>query len=559
MRRGVALIAVLFITLLLEGVIVGVAMLTVSELDYVQAEADYAKAYNNAVSGMTIAQILVNTSNYDGNNNNVRLLTAYTNNTPLVREPGKFEVWVEKPSGYPELWYQLHAYGYGGDVTSEIVLRVRMRDYFSRWNIYADNGWVVVDDPNKWYGRVHVNSYLGFRNRVSGSMTISQSHYRLNGSRTKFILYGSRSYNFVGAQFFETVTAAHSTQNSFKDYHESGGARQAIFYKKPETNVGEIDFPGVGDLHDKAQWVRQGATSYTLKRGAATVGRLYIGPRGISVDRQTSKRILMYIQFAGYDASGNARIKFRLLYDGDNDFKSGSTYYAGDSGDTQIWPTSGKWDTRTFSNAFVVHNEDDIPYLQGNVGGRITVISEKGEVFITDDIVYVDQDGDPAVSLTSNGLEENDNYDGNSSLGVIAKKNVYLTNASNANAYGSATGDDDLLICGAFASGVGGSDSDGSVSWLPDGTYVYVWDANGRKHKVDALGTRFDKLAIYGALLADGNSATGLAHWKGYTTGSGGAGYGQSFMKYDQRLMTNPPPHYLEVNMPLYVGWQLVR
>jgi hypothetical protein len=116
---------------------------------------------------------------------------------------------------------------------------------------------------------------------------------------------------------------------------------------------------------------------------------------------------------------------------------------------------------------------------------------------------------------------------------------------------GYARGDKDLIVCGVFAAGVGGTDSNGSFSWLPWGE-----SRNG----ISGSSSLMRDLRVYGAMLSDGNSSTGLAHWKGYTSGgSPVSGYTSSVFRYDFNLLKSAPPEYMQINMPKYAGWQYIR
>ena len=555
MRRGVALIAVLLITLLLEGVVVGVAMLTVAELDYVAAESDYVKAYNNAVSGMTIAQIVINTSPYQ-NNRNVRLMTAANRGTPVAYEDGKFAVFVEQPNDYPELWYILHAYGYSGDVTSEIIIRVREHDYFSRWNLYADRGQVTVSDPNRWTGRVHSNHYLGFRDETDTPMNTEQDMYDFMGNSKP-----KGSYP-LAARFYDAVTVANPVPSSvgaipycsgyvsnpvagLYDYWEHGGVREALF-KVPPREVDRISMPPITSMSELGQKVRAGGNlqEIPLHYGGQQVGTLYKSDRGISVVRSAgAEKIFMLITLQG------DKVKIDLDYDYNGDGES-DRVGGGWSRDKNLY--SG---TFNLGQKFIIHNTDDIVQLHGDLKSRVTVASEKGEVLITGDIMYYDDDGNPVISYTpvageSPEAEINPEYHGNACLGVMARSNIYLANTK---------GDDDnLVICGVFAGGVdddageSGDDLyDGSVSWLVRGI-----SRSTRGDTVDSY-VNYDDLVIFGSIIADANRSNKMAHWRGY---SSGGGYREgSLLIYDQKLRVNPPPSFAEVNMPLYAAWQLIR
>jgi len=544
MRRGVALIAVLFVTLLLEGVVVGLAMMTVSELDYAQAETDYAKAYNNAVSGLTIAQILVNTSDHDGSGHNIRLLTTYTNNTPLVREPGKFEVWVEKPSGYSELWYQLHAYGYSGDVTSEIVVRVREHDYFSRWVAFCKAGVIDAYDNDIYYGRIYTKEGIAMEDRDTGETMDVEDGYAWDGTARPAGTYP------LGARFFGQVSSSGTPWDY--DYPDDGdGTEEAWFSERPHWNVPEIEMPEEVFVESLASKAREDASSVELKSGDNVAGVLYIGPNGVSVTRTGSTKLWTYMKFT----STNGVTKLHLTVkrdDGDDEPSDGDTVVTRADNGQPI----NDYEIQLPSTA-VIHSTDAIWQLEGELSNKVTVASEKGLVCVTDDLVYVDADGDWAVEYNPSASNDerfttNPDYDGNATLGVVAAGSVLLTNDN-----GYARNDKTLIITGVLTAGVSDEDADGCVRYVDYSESEYYGSID--------WNTKQDTLCIHGALITDGYQChdvynTVTAYFFRWDTGSTFAGgYEHCHIKYDERLLTEPPPHYMEVNMPLYVGWQLVR
>ncbi|RKY13829.1 MAG: hypothetical protein DRP82_04885 [Planctomycetota bacterium] len=548
MRRGVALIAVLFVTLLLEGVVVGLAMMTVSELDYAQAETDYAKAYNNAISGLTIAQVLVNTSDYDDSNHNIRLLTAYANNTPLVREPGKYEVWVEKPSGYSELWYQLHAYGYSGDVTSEIVVRVREHDYFSRWVTFCKAGVIDAYDNDIYYGRIYTKEGIAMEDIDTGETMEVEDGYAWDGTPRPAGTYP------LGARFYGQVTSSSTPYDypkSWPDEWNGDGTEEAWFAERPHWNVPEIDMPEEAHIQSLASKAREGASSVQLMSGGNVVGVLYTGPNGVSVTRTGSKKLWTYMKFVS--TSGITKLRLTVKCDDGDDKPS--------DGDTVVTRQDTGQPINNYEiqlpNTAVIHSTDAIWQLEGELSNKMTVVSEDGPVCVTDDLVYVDADGDWAVEYNPSASGEdrfttNPDYDGDATLGVIAARSVLLTNDN-----GYARNDKILIITGVLTAGASDEDADGCVryvDWSESEYYGSIhWD------------TKQEALCIHGALITDGYQCHDVdnmvtAYFFRWDTWSGFAGgYRHCHIRYDERLLTEPPPHYMEVNMPLYVGWQLVR
>ena len=535
-ERGAALVAVLFVAMLLEGVVLSLMMYSQGQLKYTYYQSGYFEAYENALSGLHYAQVWINASAYDagpeGDHNRV-LYNAdpdptdgqpgsgyLVSSSMFTDPPGEFYVKVNRIA---DRWYELLAYGFRGMGTSDevkvlIKLRVRERDFFSRYNLFAENGWVVADDTNHWYGKVHSNNYIGFRNRMTNPRET------LTGFDWQGNYYENREWD-KGTRFYAQVT---STQNP-RNYAERGGRDDAWFAISPDFRADEMEFPEVATLADMGAKARDGANVVHDDN----YGTVYIGPKGVSIVSKGSTKLYPYIKFINKEGQ-RRRVRITVKR------KHGWSY-------STWWETGA--DGIELPDNGIIHSEDDIKGLEGELNGRVTVVSEKGEVLISDDIWYEDDNDNKAVIYDESNpggdnFYLNSNYDGNSCLGVMAASNVFLVNNN-----GYARGDRDLILCGVFAAGVGGDDMNGSFSWLP-----WDWERNG----IDASDPMRD-LRVYGSMLSDGNSATGLAHWKGYTYWGGHGGFNSSVFRYDFNLLNSPPPDYMQINMPKYSGWQIVK
>ncbi|MCX7703826.1 MAG: hypothetical protein N2234_07000, partial [Planctomycetota bacterium] len=411
---------------------------------------------------------------------------------------------------------------------STVKLRVRERDFFSRWNLFAENGWVVADDTNHWYGKVHTNNYIGFRNRMDTPREVL-SGFTWQGNYLS-------NYNWDrGTRFYSQVT---STMQP-RDYAESGGRDDAYFVVAPDWAAQRIDFPPLTALSDMGNKARQGASKVVDDQ----YGTIWVGPKGVSIIAKSGTTLDTYISFVN---KPGLRRRVAILV------KRGTSTY---------WQTTSPHIELT--TGFIIHTTGDVKAIGGlnnnepaELNGRVTIVSER-EVLLTDDIYYEDDNDNRSVVYDSanpggDNFSVNPNYTGNACLGVMAAKSIYLTNND-----GFQRNDKDLIVCGVFAAGVGGSASDGSFSWLPWGDSRTGGFSNTT---VSGSSSLMRDLRLYGALLSDGNASTGLAHWKGYTSGgSPASGYSSSVFRYDFGLLNSPPPEYMQINMPKYSGWQLIR
>jgi len=171
-----------------------------------------------------------------------------------------------------------------------------------------------------------------------------------------------------------------------------------------------------------------------------------------------------------------------------------------------------------------IHVEKTIYGLKGELHNAATIVAgtktDNSDIYLTADIYYVDDEGDhPMVFDPGNPANDNylpnPNYDGNAVLGIIAHQDIL---------YSGAEDDKNLEINGVVMA------LDGFVKW----------GGSGDK----------DHLRIFGALVCDNGSYR-------YT---GGSGYNNSGVYYyDDRLRVTPPPNFLPLCKPLFLGFEVVK
>jgi hypothetical protein len=129
-------------------------------------------------------------------------------------------------------------------------------------------------------------------------------------------------------------------------------------------------------------------------------------------------------------------------------------------------------------------------------------------------------------------------------LAIMAKGDILFTNQD-----GDQNNDHDLCISAVLAAGIGGDPADGAVRWLDqyESQEGVAWDDPQRD------------LRLLGAMIADGTD-NGWAHWKGWSLGGGGhGGYTNSVFFYDDNVRSHIPPYFLEVDVPLFTGLEILR
>ena len=480
------------------------------------------KALNICMGGIDAAMVLVSASAYNAGPFSDRNTVLYNADSLEDGVPGAFILddgtYKVQVNNIGAMWYELISTSTVGEDTREIMLRVREKDFFSRYSLFAENGHVVVDDTNRWFGDVHVNREVRFRNRIIGTY----------------------------AKFYGMVTSCERA----RDYAESGGVAETRnnggFIGGEHFNMrddgppdalgrpyGWVELPPATELTKLGQVARDGATkqSFGGTYDEAVHGAVWLGPNGVSVEDGSATNMRTYITFS--DSSANRRQMRIVLVEG---------------------TTTVVDETLTIPWEGVVHVEGDIDGISGDVNSRTTVVSETGHVNISDDICYVDDSGRPVYLYDETNPESEANFTLNPDymkdeacqprvLAIMAKKDIVFVNQD-----GDSTGDHDLCISAVLAAGIGGPASDGGVRWLN-----YGESSEGVSYSDPQRDLR-----MLGAMICDGAS-NGWAHFKGWSLPGGHGGYNNSVFFYDDNLKSNHPPYFLEIEIPLYTGLEITK
>ncbi len=522
-EKGSAFIMVLVFSVTFAGLTSFLLMRVHTEARFQRARHDRIKALNVALGGINIAMVQVGASGYTAGPDADRNAVLYDADSTTGDGPGANIVdngtYMVQVNYLGDLWYELISTGTIREETREIKLRVREKDYFSRYSLFAENGNIVVDDTNRWHGSIHVNKEVRFRNRISGTYAkfydlVSSCEAAVNYSESGGYQETRDNGGFIGGERF-----------SMKDEGPASGGHP----------YGWVELPEATELSKLGTTARTGSTQVTHGNpyDEALHGKAWEGPNGISIQLGTyGDDVKTYLEFKD-TATEHRVVQVIRKYGAQTIFNKSFTL-----------PWEG-----------LVHIEGNIDGIKGDVNSRTTVVSETGFVNISDDIRYVDDQGRPVYLYDKNNPESEDNFTLNPDymkdetgeprvMAIMAKKDIVFVNQD-----GDQTNDHDLCISAVLASGIGGSANDGGIRWIIQ---------NNSREGVSWDDAQRD-LRLLGGMIADGAS-NGWAHFKGYSLGGGGhGGYNNSVFYYDDNVRSFVPPHFLEVETPLYAGLEITK
>ncbi len=179
-----------------------------------------------------------------------------------------------------------------------------------------------------------------------------------------------------------------------------------------------------------------------------------------------------------------------------------------------------------------------IKALEGTLDARLTVVSTGG-VTITNSLRYIDEAGEPAYrnGLSTNPdaepYEPNPAYAGNAALGVIADSHILY--ASGVPSY--------LEVNGFFFSATGRYGLPG-LTFTADGKYVTAYDPTFQKQSCRR----------YGGIATDLRIVSTVVNGSGLVL----SGFKKGKSVYDRRLLSEPPPHFLAIDRPLFSCYRVV-
>ena len=195
-----------------------------------------------------------------------------------------------------------------------------------------------------------------------------------------------------------------------------------------------------------------------------------------------------------------------------------------------------------------------ITSMQGELNGRVTIVGNE-KVRITGDIQYVDDDGDTAMlngKDYNEPYERNPDYEGKSTLGVIARDDLLFTRHMS----------DESEVNGTLMSVQGRVGIDGfAITAEGEPTKDYYYDLTAEERKVEEAYDRDwwtstrryakDSLRRMGGIISNDRILETYIRSRSDGTSYVDSGFKRGSMKFDISLIFNPPPNFVEVPRPV--------
>jgi hypothetical protein len=204
----------------------------------------------------------------------------------------------------------------------------------------------------------------------------------------------------------------------------------------------------------------------------------------------------------------------------------------------------------------VIFIDGRITKLRGDVKGRVTVVGNES-VRITGDIRYVDGEGDTAMLNGGNFAEpyvRNEEYDGNSVLGVIAREDILFTDSLPTSAEVNAT-----LLAATGRVGIDGFQINESGQPVSDAYYGLTPAERLKEEAYDRTSYDHDtftkeSLRRLGGIISNDRILETFVQPRGDGTSYVEAGFKRGSMRFDFNLLFNPPPNFVEVPRPVTIS-----
>ena len=206
--------------------------------------------------------------------------------------------------------------------------------------------------------------------------------------------------------------------------------------------------------------------------------------------------------------------------------------------------------------ANTIYIDGRITKLDGDLNGRVTIVGNE-KVRVTGNLRYVDDDGDTAMLNGGDYTKpytRNDQYDGNSVLGIIARDDVLLTNGMPAQAEVNAT-----MLSTTGRVGIDGFQIDASGEPVKDVVLRPLGRGERSASKpttARATTTAFtkDSLRRLGGIVCNDRILETYIQPRGDGTSYVNSGFKRGSMRFDFNLLFNPPPNFVEVPRPVEIS-----
>ncbi|MHC4490855.1 MAG: hypothetical protein ACYTDU_04440 [Planctomycetota bacterium] len=194
-----------------------------------------------------------------------------------------------------------------------------------------------------------------------------------------------------------------------------------------------------------------------------------------------------------------------------------------------------------------------ITRLYGDINGRVTVVGNE-KVRVTGNLRYIDDDGDAAMlngSDYTQAYQRNEDYNGDSVLGVIARDDILFTASMPNQAEINAT-----LLSAQGRVGIDGFAITEAGEPTKEDYYGLTAEERAKEEAYDetiykARRFRKDSLRRIGGLISNDRILETYIRPRSDGTSYVDAGFKRGKMRFDFNLMFNPPPNFVEVPRPV--------
>jgi hypothetical protein len=205
------------------------------------------------------------------------------------------------------------------------------------------------------------------------------------------------------------------------------------------------------------------------------------------------------------------------------------------------------------TSAGTIYVDGRVTRLQGDVVGRATLIGNE-KVRITGNLRYRDADGDPAMENGSDYTKayvRNADYDGRSTLGVIARDDVLFTHRMPSSAEVNATL---MSVQGRVGvEGIGldanGNPTRDTMAGLTDAQREIEQNYNRTSYYVKRFVR--DSLRRMGGIISNERIVETYIRSRRDGTAYVNAGFKRGQMRFDLSLIFSPPPNFVQVPRPV--------
>jgi hypothetical protein len=207
--------------------------------------------------------------------------------------------------------------------------------------------------------------------------------------------------------------------------------------------------------------------------------------------------------------------------------------------------------------AGTIYIDGRITELEGDLNGKLTIVGNE-KVRVTDTIRYVDDQGDSAMLNGGDYAAQylrNPDYEGNSVLGVVARKDIVFTRSM---PYSAEINGSLMSVEGRV--GIDGFAIDANGEPVHDHYFGLTGADLTREQAYDNTSYRTrdfvkDSLRRIGGLISNNRILETFIKPRSDGTAYVDAGFKRGRMKFDINLLFNPPPNFVQVSRPVLINY----